>query len=151
MLFKLYAVLYIYLKNKHMKKLSSFIAFILIATISFAQVQRKASTANKADSASSTITDKKGRGGTKKEMLKDLNLTKDQKLKLKETRKLAKDKKTAIENDEKLSAAEKETKLNELKKEQAKNTMGILNEDQKEKIKKTRKEKRKKKNAEEEN
>jgi hypothetical protein len=74
-----------------------------------------------------------------------LNLSKDQKIQLKEARQANKAKKEAIENDEKLSNEEKEAKLKQLHQEQVKNTMGILNEEQKEKIKTKMKEKKGKK------
>jgi len=125
-----------------MKKINAVLILMFIASLSIAQVQRKAGTANKTDSAGSTAAVNKKAGGNKKEMLRDLNLTKDQKSKLKEARQSAKAKKVAIESDNKLSATEKTARLNELKKEQAKNTMGILNDEQKEKMKKMRKDKK---------
>jgi Mg/Co/Ni transporter MgtE len=88
---------------------------------------------------------------SKKQKLKDFNLTKDQKSKIKEQRQSAITKKAAIESDNKLSADEKAAKLKELKTEEAKNVMSILNDEQKQKMKKTMKAKREKKKTEEEN
>ena len=75
-------------------------------------------------------------------MLKELDLSREQKIKLKELRQSMKEKKEAIENDDKLSGPEKETKLKELRKEQAKNTMSILTPEQKVKMLKMRKDKK---------
>ncbi len=74
--------------------------------------------------------------------MKELDLTREQKIKLKEMRQLAQSKKEAIENDDKLSAPEKETKLKELRKEQAKNTLYVLSPEQKQKMLQLRKEKK---------
>ncbi len=134
-----------------MKKLSSVIVFTLVITFSFAQVQRTTSGVNKPDSLAKSGKLKIEEEHSKKQKLKDLNLTKDQKSKIKEQRQSAKAKKAAIENDNKLSADEKAAKLKELKTVQAKNVMSILNDEQKEKMKKAIKAKRKKKKIEEEN
>lgn len=134
-----------------MKKIISLIIFSFIITFTFAQVQRKTAVANKKDSASVAAERKQTSRGEKKQMVKDLDLNKEQKSKLKEIRQSAKAKKEAIENDEKLSADEKQAKLKELQREQAKSTMTILNDEQKEKMKKMRKNKKGKQMAEEEN
>ncbi len=134
-----------------MKKLRLLIAFTLVITFSFAQLQRTTSGVNKPDSVVNNGKIKMDEEKSKKQKLKDLNLTKDQKSKIKEQRQSAKTKKAAIESDNKLSADEKTAKLKELKTDQAKNVMSILNDEQKEKMKKTMKEKRKKKKTEEEN
>ena len=125
-----------------MKKIIAFFALLFIVAISFAQVQRKKNVVNKADSANGIATDKKISKADKRDLMRELNLSKDQKSKLKEARQTAKAKKAAIENDDKLSEADKQTKLKLLKREQAKNTMGILNDEQKEKMKKIRKDKK---------
>jgi hypothetical protein len=134
-----------------MKKISALIVLTFIISLSFAQVQRKVKTENIADSTSKTGERKKGDKANRKQTIRELDLTKEQKGKLKEQRKATKDKKAAIQNNESLSAEQKEAKLKELQKEQAKSTMGILNEEQKEKMKKMRKEKKGKKMGEAEN
>jgi Spy/CpxP family protein refolding chaperone len=120
-----------------MKKLSVLIVCSFIITLSFAQVERKNNHSVKTDSVKHKM---HGKGDStsvsKKQMMKDLNLSKEQKIKLKEARQANKAKKQAIENDEKLSKEEKETKLKALHQEQAKGTMAVLNEEQKEKLKK---------------
>lgn len=134
-----------------MKKLISIIVFSFIVALSFAQVQRKAAAAGKSDSAIVATDKKKLSRGEKMKVAKELDLNKEQKSKLKEIRQSAKAKKDAIENDDKLSAAEKQVKLKALQREQAKSTMTILNDEQKEKMKEMRKNKKGKQMMEEEN
>lgn len=125
-----------------MKKLTVLIIFSFIVSLSFAQVQRKAAVTSKPDSAG-VITDKKTLSrGEKMKVGRELDLNKEQKSKLKEIRQSAKAKKDAIESDDKLSTAEKQAKLKELQREQAKSTMTILNDEQKEKMKEMRKNKK---------
>lgn len=124
-----------------MKKLAFLIAFTIILTSSFAQVQRKTNKINKPDSVATDTMGQKEEGTVgKREMMKELNLSKEQKIKLKEARQSLKAKKDAIENDDKLSAPEKEAKLKELRKEQVKTTISILNDEQKAKMLQMRKE-----------
>jgi len=126
-----------------MKKIVLMMALVFLATFSFAQVQRnKTSSLAKTDSTNTGIEKKKADGMDKKQMLKELDLSREQKIKLKELRQSMKQKKEAIENDDKLSDPEKQTKLKELRQEQAKNTMSILTPEQKVKMLKLRKEKK---------
>jgi len=126
-----------------MKKIVLMMTLVFLTAFSFAQVQRnKANSLAKADSASSGTEKRKTAGMDKKQMLKELDLSREQKIKLKELRQSMKQKKEAIENDDKLSDPEKQTKLKELRQEQAKNTMSILTPEQKVKMLKLRKEKK---------
>jgi len=126
-----------------MKKICSMIAFVLLAACSFAQVQRnKTTTLARADSAGTVTEKRKGNEMDKKQMMRELDLSREQKVKFKELRQSMKEKKEAIENDDKLSGPEKEAKLKELRKEQAKNTMSILTPEQKVKMLKMRKDKK---------
>lgn len=125
-----------------MKKIIGVLICSLIISLSFAQVQRQKKTADKSDSSLNTTAQKHDAGKDRKEMMKDLDLTKEQKGKLKEIRQAGKAKKEAIENDEKLNADEKKAKLKDLKKEQAKSTMDILSKEQKLKLLKMRQEKK---------
>jgi len=128
-------------KNNAMKKTGFVFVLLCIASFSFAQVQRKISKTNSVD----TVAEKtEAAGVSKKQMMRELNLSKEQKAKLKAVKQSGKDKKAAIENDNTLTAAEKENKLKMLHKEQAKNTMTVLNEEQKAKLVKMRKEKKSK-------
>jgi Spy/CpxP family protein refolding chaperone len=103
-----------------------------------AQIRRTVPDKPKADSAAAPTT-APGEKMKRKEMLKELNLTKEQKGKFKEMRKEAKNKKEAIENNDKLSQEEKDKQLKELKKEQFEKTDTLLTNEQKEKFKKMRK------------
>jgi len=119
------------------------IAFVLLTACSFAQVQRNKTTTLTRPDSTGTVTEKrKGNGMDKKQMMRELDLSKEQKIKFKELRQSMKEKKEAIENDDKLSDPEKEAKLKELRQEQAKNTMSILTPEQKVKMLKMRKDKK---------
>ena len=125
-----------------MKKIVSLLVFISVISFSVAQVQRKINTENKPDSVMNTNDKKRGQFANKKQLMKDLDLSKEQKLKLKEQRQIAQEKKTAIEGNEKLTPAQQEAELKELRKNQAKNTLDILNDEQKEQLKKMKKDKK---------
>lgn len=76
------------------------------------------------------------RGKHKKDaMMKKLNLSEDQKAKLKEMRDANKSKRDAINNDGKLTDEQKKEKMKALKEEQKKNMQGVLTDDQKTKMK----------------
>jgi Spy/CpxP family protein refolding chaperone len=122
-----------------MKKLLVLAIGIGMVSLSFAQVQRKATV--KTDTSATTQIKPDAVAG-KKQMMRELDLSKEQKAKLKEIRQSGKAQKEAIEGDDKLSATEKETKLKALRKEQAKNTMAVLNEEQKARMMQMRKEKK---------
>jgi hypothetical protein len=125
-----------------MKRIIAVTVLSLAFSLSFAQVQRQKKEVDKSDSSANTTAQKQDAGMDRKEMMRDLDLTKEQKGKLKEIRQAGKAKKEAIENDEKLSADEKQAKLKDLKKEQAKSTMSILSREQKLKLLKMRQEKK---------
>ncbi len=129
-----------------MKKLSALIVCSFIITLCFAQVERKSNHAVKTDSVKHRIDTRDDSGRVnRKQMMKELNLSKEQKIQLKEARRASKAKKETIENDDKLGKEEKEAQLKTLREEQAKGTMDVLNDEQKEKIKRRMKEKKGKK------
>lgn len=129
-----------------MKKIVSLLLLSSVIITANAQVQRKKTGA--ADSAAvSTSKAADGKGG-RKEMMKDLNLTKLQKHKLKEMRLSGKTKMSEIQNDAKLSEADKKTKLKELHKQQMESTLSVLNDEQKAKFKKMQKNKKQQKQGE---
>ncbi len=139
-----------------MQKLSLLFAITLFSAASFAQIQRVTSkTKPITDSVSKTATispeENAGRQMNKKQLMRELNLTKEQKGKLKEIHQANKAKKDEITSDENLSETEKQVKLKELQKQQAKSTQNILNNEQKEKMKKLRSEKIKKNKANKKN
>ena len=116
-----------------MKKLVSLIVFCLFVSLSFAQVQRQKKQVDKTDSAG-TSTVQKDAGPNRREMMKELNLTKEQRSKIKEFRQAAQSKKAAIENDDTLKPDEKQAKLKDLRRELQKNTMSVLSREQKMKL-----------------
>ncbi len=122
-----------------MMKIFSLI-LLMTANVLFANAQTQRKKNNPPTTAADSVTSVTGKPNQqKKQMLKELNLSKIQKSKLKAIRQMAKQQKEAIDNDETLSPAQRETKLKDLKREQAKNTMDILNEEQKAAMKKMRK------------
>lgn len=125
-----------------MKKVLFILALTVSTASAMAQIERarKVKTTSDTTSTGAAVTmndDKQSR----REMIKELNLTKEQKGKFKEMQQNMKAKKEAIENDEKLSDTEKKQKLRELRKEQMKATDNILNDEQREKMKQMRKDK----------
>ncbi len=117
-----------------MKKLLSLIALSLIVSLSFAQVQRQKKQVDKTDSSGTGAVQKEDAGPNRKEMMKELNLTKEQRSKIKEFRQAAQSKKAAIESDDTLKPEEKLAKLKDLRKELQKNTMSVLSKEQKMKL-----------------
>lgn len=105
--------------------------------ISVAQIERKPSPSKQEDSALSQPSNSMN---NRKDLLKDLDLTREQKIKLKEIRQANMAKKEAIENNSQLSEEEKKKQFRELQKEQAKNVQAILTDEQKEKFKAKRQE-----------
>ena len=103
--------------------------FILLHNTSFGQIQRNV-VKQKSDSASANPFPSK-ENESRKEILKELDLTKEQKVKLKEVNQLMKASKEAIENNMELSEIQKKEKLKVLKKEQMSKIQSILTEEQK--------------------
>ncbi len=114
----------------------SFIAFILsLVTVSAsAQIERKPAVV-KTDSAQTTINDNKVDKQSRKERFKELDLTREQKGKLKEIMQANKAAKEAIENNTQLSDQEKKKQLRELQKTQMQKIQAILTPEQIEKFK----------------
>jgi Spy/CpxP family protein refolding chaperone len=115
----------------------SLIAFIfsLITLSASAQIERKP-VAIKKDS-SQTVTDEGNKGDkqSRKERMKELNLTREQKGKMKEIMQNGKAAKDAIENDTKLSDEDKKKQKRELQKTQMQKIQAILTTEQIEKFK----------------
>lgn len=111
------------------------LALIMISIVSTAQIERKPVPAKLQDSVT-TGPARKDAGKTRmKDILNDLDLTKEQRIKLKEIRQSAMAKKEAIENNSQLSEKEKKMQLRALQKEQAQSVQAILTDEQKEKFK----------------
>ena len=115
-----------------MKKTTVVLILNLMALLSFAQVQRQA-TPKALDStyhAGETRPGKNNRGA-RKQMMLDLNLTKEQRGKFKEIRQSNMAKREEINNNDSLTQEQKDARLRELKKQQQQSTMSILNDEQK--------------------
>ncbi len=117
-----------------MKK--SLIAFILsLVTVSAsAQIERKPVVV-KTDSAQTTTNDTRVDKQSRKERFKELDLTREQKGKMKEIMQANKAAKEAIENNTQLSDQEKKKQMRELQKAQMQKTQAILTAEQFEKFK----------------
>lgn len=117
----------------------SIIAYILfLLTISAsAQIERK-TVAVKADSTQTTISETKVDKQSRKERFKELDLTREQKGKMKEIMQANKAAKEAIENNTQLSDLEKKKQMRALQKEQALKVQAILTPEQREKFKASR-------------
>jgi Spy/CpxP family protein refolding chaperone len=126
-----------------MKKLTSLLILVCSISMSFAQVQRVKRAASTNDSTVASADQKSTQGESRKDMMKELNLTKEQKIKMKEMRQANKAALDEITNNDKLSQEEKKTRIKALRMEQLKNTMAILNEEQKAKLKQLRMQKQK--------
>lgn len=127
-----------------MRKIFLSATFLLAITVTQAQVRRAGRPAMAKDSTGA-VTGMRGGADRqdRKEMMRELGLSKEQKLKFRDMQRDNKAKREAIENDEKLSDTERKEKLRALKLEQMKATDNILNDEQKEKMKKMRREKMK--------
>jgi Spy/CpxP family protein refolding chaperone len=116
-----------------MKKL-----FVLVISLGFlasnaiAQVKREVNPSQ--TSESNTMKKHK-----KKEMMKELNLTKEQRGQMKEFHRSMKQKKENINDDQTLTDAQKKAKMEELHKEQKQKMNTILTPEQREKMKEQKK------------
>jgi Spy/CpxP family protein refolding chaperone len=117
----------------------SLIAFILsLVTISAsAQIERKPVVA-KVDSTQTTGTDNKGNKQSRKERFRELDLTREQKGKMKEIMQSGKAAKEAIKDNAQLSELDKKKQMHELQKEQMQKIQAILTPEQLEKFKASR-------------
>ncbi len=122
-----------------MKKYFLLLALVSIASTGFSQVKRNA--ARKSADSSSTSMSREDRM-ERRDMIKELNLSQEQKVQFRDATKAQKDAKEAIENDSSLSADEKKTKLKELRLSYAEKMKTILTPTQWEQFKKMRKDKK---------
>jgi Spy/CpxP family protein refolding chaperone len=116
----------------------SLIAFIFFfATFSVsAQIERKP-VAAKTDSTQA-VNDDKAKQQNRKDRMKELNLTREQKNMLKDIHRSGKAEKDAIENNTQLSEEEKKKRLRELQKKHAEKLQAILTPEQLAKFKASR-------------
>ena len=110
------------------------LALTLISLLSFAQVERKTAVKDQADSVSTASFKEQAGKNDRKQMIKDLHLTREQQAKMKEIHQSGRSKKEALLNDNKLTNEDRQAKLRVLQKEQFDNTMHILNDEQKQKM-----------------
>ncbi len=122
-----------------MKKWSVGLLLTFLSLGCFAQVQRNITP--KTDSAKTTMTDEtlSGEKGTtgkenKMEMIRSLNLSKDQRQQLKEMRQANKAKKALIESSNQLTEGQKKEQLRKLQRDAAGSLKNILSEEQSAKI-----------------
>lgn len=109
-------------------------SFLLFSVFASAQIERKPAI-TKADSASTTSSSGKMNKQSKKDRIKDLDLTKEQKMKMREIKQSGKSTKESIENNTSLSEEEKKQQLRALQIEQAQKIQEILTDEQKAKFK----------------
>jgi organic radical activating enzyme len=124
-----------------MKKTIVFLVAALMGQLVFAQAP-ETKPAAPAEGIENTMPPNKEHhkkhGHEKREMMKALNLTEEQKAKLKEMNAGNKEKKQAILNDSKLTEEQKKEQLKAIKKEQAKSMQTVLTDEQKTKMKEAR-------------
>ena len=111
--------------------------FLLTAATASAQIERKP-VVIKADSSQIATNYNKADKQSRKERFRELDLTKEQKGKLKEIMQSGKASKEAIESNAQLSEADKKKQLRELQKAQAQKIQAILTPEQREKFKASR-------------
>ena len=112
--------------------------FTLLSFLSFAQIERKVTTMQKTDSVSTAPVMPAAGNNERKQLMQELNLTKEQRAKLREIHQSGKAGKEAIENDNTLTDADKQVKLKALQKEQFQRTLDILNKEQQQKMRNSR-------------
>ncbi len=102
------------------------------------QVERKPSPSTQSDSTGNDTNRNRLNRNRKKDLIKDLDLSREQKIKLKELRQSNMAKKETIENNLQLNDQDKKRQLHSLQKEQAQNIQAILTDEQKAKFKKNK-------------
>ena len=116
-------------------KITVIIISLLFSTVlSSAQIERKPAVV-KTDSATGSSSAGTNTKMNRKDRLKELDLTREQKIKLKEIRQSNQAAKAAIENNAGLSDEEKKKQIHTLQKDQLQKVQAILTEEQKGKFK----------------
>lgn len=125
---------------QRMKKIIIFLSILLSATLVNAQIKRTpVKSAAKTDSAAaSQPVQNTEQRQNRKAALKELNLTKEQKIKMKELRDDMKAKEDSINSDSKLTDDEKKVKLHQLRKQKLQTIEGMLTDEQKAKFRELR-------------
>lgn len=116
-----------------MKKLFAIFFFIIFFAFNIiAQVKRESG-------SSKNIINSNTKKSRNKELMKELNLTKEQKGQVKELRMDMKQKKDEIDNDKSLSPVQRKEKITELRQEQKQKLNRILTAEQKDKLQEEKK------------
>jgi Spy/CpxP family protein refolding chaperone len=121
-----------------MKKGVLFVCLMSLSFFSFAQIERKLSSVKQNDSLANKTGEFNEEENNRKKMMKELGLTREQAVKMKELHRANKEKKDAIFNNDKLTNEERKSQLRSLQKELFQNTLAILNDEQKQKLKQMR-------------
>ncbi len=121
-------------KYKHMKLYWALVLLLFTTVTSFAQVERKPAVI-KTDTVKTANTSNADNKPGRKDRIKDLDLTREQLVKLKAMRESNTAAKAVIEKNAQLSEAEKEKLLRDLQKEQVQQLQAILTAQQLEKFK----------------
>lgn len=129
-----------------MEKAILFMVVCFAGFSTFAQIQRKVADTNRVtENRQSGVRNDQASISKKKDqlkMVKELKLTREQKGKLKEMRQANEAKRAAIMNDDSLTEAQKQAQLKAIQCAGAVDLQGILNETQKKKMKKLRKDRK---------
>jgi periplasmic protein CpxP/Spy len=130
-----------------MKRILVLLVVTVMSQLSFAQVKPPVSTElSKSSNADAAKGERKRHHKmdkqAKRAMMKELNLTADQKAKLKEMKEANKAKKEAILSDSKLTEEQKKEQLKEMHKGDGKNMQGVLTDVQKTKFKQLKEERK---------
>ena len=129
-----------------MEKAILFMVVCFAGFSTFAQIQRKVADTNRVtENRQSGVRNDQASISKKKDqlkMVKELKLTREQKGKLKEMRQANEAKRAAIMNDDSLTEAQKQAQLKAIQCAGAVDLQGILNETQKRKMKKLRKDRK---------
>jgi Spy/CpxP family protein refolding chaperone len=113
-----------------MKMLLIFLSLILFAITSSAQVERKPVNINKTDTVQAAETGNKADKQSRRDRMKELDLTREQRIKMKELMQANKVARASIENNPQLSEPEKKKQLRELQRQQAQKIQAILTPEQ---------------------
>ena len=120
-----------------MKKTAFLILLVTVSISGFSQVRRES---NKVKEDSVTVVDTQKDKRSRRDMMKELNLNREQKQKLREAKSSNQSAKAAIENENTLTADQKKVKFRELRKAQLEKLKTILSPEQIEKLRKMRQE-----------
>ena len=115
------------------------LAFSLVTISASAQIERKPAVAKVYSAKTFSGNDMKADKQTRKERMKELDLTREQKIKMKEIMQTNKAAKEAIENNTQLFDQDKKKQMRELQKSQMLKIQAILTPEQVEKFKESRK------------